>query len=442
MSVRLPRVAAKLGADFQDLRAEDLRRACAEGVAEDLHLDFKAEDSYTSKPAGLDELAKDVTALANAQGGLLVIGIVEDDQGNAAALKPLDITKSDDLIGKMEQGLRARVAPLYPAVAIRAVEDHDTPGRGVLLIGVPRSPLAPHAVRRTTRPEYSYALRVGRNTAWLEETEIANRYRDRFRLAEDHVARVREVFNRGVGTPPEAGDVANAEPLIFLELAAVPAVPAERRVDEAFIGQMAGFYGSLVQNTPDPDLVRGFIGRMPVVQRGRLSCDHNDVEAAWYTDGSSFIRVLVGFAKYRDHVRLNYSALELRILSLLQIAAAYADWAGAYGDIDVLARTVGARTVYPDLYAPAQQHAFIDRVTVRRSSNEPTHLTASLHSVVGEPTQLLSCAYSIAADLLADYGQPETTLIKSDGSVRWQRMGAPGRNELHAWLNNVGLVSD
>jgi hypothetical protein len=328
MSVRLPRVAAKLGADFEDLTADHLHRACSEGVAEDLYLDFKGENSYTSSPAGLDELAKDVTAMANAQGGLLVIGIAEDDNGNAAKLQVLDVTKSDDLINKMNQGLRARVVPLFPAVEIRSVEDPKKPGFGFYLIGVPRSPLAPHAVRRTTRPDYAYALRVGRTTAWLEESEIAARYRDRFRLAEDHVARVREVFDRGTGERPDVGDFANVEPRIFLELALVPAVPAECRVDEAFIIQIMRFFRGLSQKTPVRDLVQGFIPRAPIVRRGRLRYASDLAEAEWYTDGSCFIRTRVSVGVMNKPPQLNYSVLELRILALLHIAASYADWAG------------------------------------------------------------------------------------------------------------------
>jgi len=440
MSVRLPRVAAKLGADFDDLTAEDLHRACSERVAEDVYLDFKGKDSYTSSQSGLEELAKDVTAMANAQGGLLVIGIAEDESGNAARPQVLDVAKSDNLINKMNQGLRARVVPLYPAVEIRAVEDPKTPGSGFYLIGVPRSPLAPHAVRRVTRSDYAYALRVGRTTAWLEESEIAARYRDRFRLAEDHVARVREVFKRGTGERPGIGDIANAEPRIFLELALVPAVPAERRVDKAFINQMAGFFGGLARNTPLRDVAQGFLGHMPIVQRGRLRYASNLAEAECYTDGSCFIRTRVSVGVMRKPPQLNYSVLELRILALLHIAASYAHWAGAYGDVDVLARTTGAWTVLPELRPPSEQGTPVDNRAVKRGSDEPTHLTASLHSLIEEPTQLLIAAHSIAADLLADYGQAETTLLEPDGSVRWMRMGQPGENPLHTWMTDVGLV--
>ena len=66
-----------------------------------------------------------------------------------------------------------------------------------MLIAVPGSAIAPHAVRMTSRPQYSFARRVGRTTAWLEESEIAALYRDRFRLAEEHRDKVLKVLQLG-----------------------------------------------------------------------------------------------------------------------------------------------------------------------------------------------------------------------------------------------------
>jgi predicted HTH transcriptional regulator len=62
-------------------------------MPEDVDLDFKSEDSYTTAgPGGLDELAKDVTALANARGGLIIIGIIEDSQGCAESLSEVAVS--------------------------------------------------------------------------------------------------------------------------------------------------------------------------------------------------------------------------------------------------------------------------------------------------------------------------------------------------------------
>ena len=125
------------------------------------NLDFKSEDSYTtSGPDGLDELAKDVTALANARGGLIIIGIIEDSQGCAESLS--EVTVSDKKIGQMYNGLRARVVPYLPDIWISNLETATGSGKGYVLIAVPGSAIAPHAVRMTSRPQYSFARRLVR----------------------------------------------------------------------------------------------------------------------------------------------------------------------------------------------------------------------------------------------------------------------------------------
>src|ERR1700733_7850373 len=114
----------------------------------------------------------------------------------------------------------------------------DSSGKGYALIAVPGSAIAPHAVRMTSRPQYSFARRLGRTTAWLEESEIAALYRDRFRLAEEHRDKVVKVLQAGSEWTRRLGPGDR----IWLEVALVPSVPAERFVDLAHISGMSGFF--------------------------------------------------------------------------------------------------------------------------------------------------------------------------------------------------------
>jgi predicted HTH transcriptional regulator len=52
-------------------------------TTEDLTLEFKRE-LYASGEKGCDELAKDVAAMANSAGGLILLGVDEDKQGQPA----------------------------------------------------------------------------------------------------------------------------------------------------------------------------------------------------------------------------------------------------------------------------------------------------------------------------------------------------------------------
>ena len=113
MPVRLHRLTSRLGADVAELTPAHLQALCDLRMPEDVDLDFKREDSYTtSSPGGLDELAKDVTALSNARGGLIIIGIVEDSQGCAESLS--EVAVSEKKIGQMYNGLRARWCLTFP----------------------------------------------------------------------------------------------------------------------------------------------------------------------------------------------------------------------------------------------------------------------------------------------------------------------------------------
>ena len=63
-----------LGASFEELDRNHLATLCTRRVTEGVDLDFKQQNSYTKNAESLDELAKDVTAMANTRGGLIIIG--------------------------------------------------------------------------------------------------------------------------------------------------------------------------------------------------------------------------------------------------------------------------------------------------------------------------------------------------------------------------------
>jgi predicted HTH transcriptional regulator len=57
---------------------EDLQRLVDEGLEESLTLDYKSSAALTRDSAPINELCKDVSALANSAGGQLIYGIEED----------------------------------------------------------------------------------------------------------------------------------------------------------------------------------------------------------------------------------------------------------------------------------------------------------------------------------------------------------------------------
>lgn len=120
-----------------------LQRMVAGGVVEDVDLEFK-EGPYGRDDQGKHELSKDVAAMANMRGGVILLGI-HADAGTAAQLTPFRLEEAEEL--RMRQLLASSVAPV-PTFEIHPVTSDGTTGAGYYLLVVARTSAAPHAVVR------------------------------------------------------------------------------------------------------------------------------------------------------------------------------------------------------------------------------------------------------------------------------------------------------
>jgi hypothetical protein len=152
---------AALGQIGTELTMSLLRDACAQQAAETDQLDFKVDLPLPAAGVGSNdeararslELAKDLAAMANSRGGMLVFG-VRDEGDRAAELRGVpDISD-----GVMEKRIRqVGYNMVYPPVQVRC---HPLVDDGVyaLVVEVPESDDAPHLVQ---------PKRDGGNDGWL-----------------------------------------------------------------------------------------------------------------------------------------------------------------------------------------------------------------------------------------------------------------------------------
>jgi hypothetical protein len=126
MPVRLPRVEVILGARIDQLTVEHIRAAAVAGVEESSDLDFKEEHYEDTKR---EELAKDVAAFANHVGGLLVIGVREQQ---LCAVELTAVSLANDPVSRYRQILAGRITPYVRDVDISPARDAGAAGEALV----------------------------------------------------------------------------------------------------------------------------------------------------------------------------------------------------------------------------------------------------------------------------------------------------------------------
>lgn len=137
------------------------------GTQESEVIDFKQEAYKETDPAKL-ELCKDVSSFSNAQGGFIIIGIVEE---NDTAKEIVHVPDADLEIERIENVLLSSVYERIPILKIKKVtvpvngENRDT-----IVIVAPKSLRAPHMVKRQNKT--AFFKRYGRRILEMPIDEI------------------------------------------------------------------------------------------------------------------------------------------------------------------------------------------------------------------------------------------------------------------------------
>jgi hypothetical protein len=172
--LRSQRLEALLGGRLDDLTAARVHGLVTGQVSEEFDLDFK-EAHHGRGDSDRRSLAGDVAALANTAGGVIILGVAEDDHARAVAAPGVDL--SDAEVARIRQVVAALTAPM-PYLDILLMPDSSLgDGRGFLILAVPRSVAAPHAV--LVNDALRYPVRNGATTRYLSEAEVATAYRRR-----------------------------------------------------------------------------------------------------------------------------------------------------------------------------------------------------------------------------------------------------------------------
>ncbi len=122
----------------RDLR--ELQEIVQQRLTESASLEFKRE---LPPPGKNDDLAKDLAAMSNSGGGVIIYGVEQDDSGAADQLVPLDVNGASERISVVARTLDE---PLTPVV--KPIQETGT-DKGYLVVEVSSSHRAPHLMKGT-----------------------------------------------------------------------------------------------------------------------------------------------------------------------------------------------------------------------------------------------------------------------------------------------------
>jgi hypothetical protein len=465
--LRIPRLEEVLGCRLDQMTVAVVQRLCREVVAEDQTLDIKAS-LYAPSAAGAHEIAKDVAAMANADGGLIIRGVAEDGQGRAAYLAPVPLSESERR--RMHEAVRNRISPWVPDFYIGQLAVDAASATGYYLIAVPASDMAPHGIlidngQPDKKHSTAWPIRIDRETAWLREPQIAARYRDRFDAINRQDRRLIEITAEGA----KGLDVTEGP---WLSLAVAPArpgrmAPGRRTVDDtrSWLQDVLTTGGSV----PTRLSVGGAgVGRRRVVISDALAhigpSKGHRIEL--HADGGAFAAVsLLGQVPHhyqRDSSPtkwINAEDIEAWTVTLLCLLARHAVRAGAGGDLVVqvqLARKTwsGLRNWPtpdgPEMTPPKLAITEIQLLggTTFRATNivpasisldNPTAAVTTVPLTVAvNDGDLVSAAAGIVADLLGEFSVRTPRLLQPNGLV-WDSDDL--NPTLLSWARDRGVVA-
>jgi hypothetical protein len=197
---------------FDELRTcANVRALRTRGIGEGPTMDYKESIAFTEQgtltTGAKKELAKDVSALANAQGGLLVIG-VKDPEREGEPPAPEDfvgISVTDTFARDLESSLLGSVSPpLYPLIRVTE-DDFEDPESGerrrFVVVGARRGSRL-HQV--TAGGDYRFYRRAGYQNRPMDRDEVRLRLAAEAsagaqidRLVDAEAARIGRVFEGG-----------------------------------------------------------------------------------------------------------------------------------------------------------------------------------------------------------------------------------------------------
>ncbi|WP_314849548.1 ATP-binding protein [Rothia mucilaginosa] len=206
-----------LGLEPGNLTMNDINQVIAEKVEETADLDWKKKFYGIQNNAVMEEVAKDIAAMANSGGGWIVFGIKEDGENNAASsVNPIQWSADNER--QIRNIAYSKIGPPVVGIEFSKIPCGENPDDGyVVLMHIPDSVDAPHFARKGD-DAFRAPWRNGPHTEFMTERDIERGFRERFQRGVEQEKTLQGYFE-------EATEALNPEQGVFLAIAAVPVTP-------------------------------------------------------------------------------------------------------------------------------------------------------------------------------------------------------------------------
>jgi hypothetical protein len=422
------------GAALEDIENAHIKALVDGGVTEAADLDFKAT-LYGTTDDKKRELCKDIAAMRNDRGGVIVLGVADK---NAIAVGCPEVQLTDAEERRMLQIVASGTAP-HAAFDVRRVPG-STADKGFYLLVVQPSPYRPHAV--LVDEGLRYPRRDGSTTRWLSEIEVADLYRDRFRGEGQQIERLSTIADEAKQAINEAGRPWLMASLVPNTPSSIPVDSAGRKAIEAWARQQAFADGF------EAELFPGVAAAQVGVRRYTLCSVHETnkppefIYAECHSDGSGVAALafrqhtenqpqVIGVPP-RDGTDIIGHALIRAAAGLLSVIGRHASRTGVTGDAAVELRLFG-----PEMHLASAGHGFVERRTDLRAIpwEQRSRHTAPISSLAGTTQELIAATYLMLTDIYHAFGVPEIPQITAEGALRRRYYGA----EMLRWAEDHGV---
>ena len=168
-----------LGLEPGNLTMNDINQVIARKVEETADLDWKKKFYSIQNNAVMEEVAKDIAAMANSGGGWIVFGIKEDGENNAASsVNPIQWSADNER--QIRNIAYSKIGPPVVGIEFSKIPCGENPDDGyVVLMHIPDSVDAPHFARKGD-DAFRAPWRNGPHTEFMTERDIERGFRERF----------------------------------------------------------------------------------------------------------------------------------------------------------------------------------------------------------------------------------------------------------------------